>query len=230
VTFTANDGYQDGADTSRIYVFDRKYTTLDNSGDGIPSGRGQDAWISEFDNYSPHNYDTTLCASTLPGKAGKIYLKFDLSALPGPLFDAGLKLDFIADSLKKPISFNIFGLKETSKDMDFGESKLSIDWSEADITWDNAPANDPKKAGGQFNIRKNYRRWRRHQVCRLPGHHHHSTRRPRWERSSAHRTSRSSSSASTPLDFIRLSLQASMPENTSSSRSRQARTLHRPFT
>ena len=155
VTFTANDGYQDGADTSRIYVFDRKYTTFDNSGDGIPSGRGQDAWISEFDNYSPHNYDTTLCASTLPGKAGKIYLKFDLSALPGPLFDAGLKLDFIADSLKKPISFNIFGLKETSKDMDFGESKLSIDWSEADITWDNAPANDPKKAGGQFNIRKN---------------------------------------------------------------------------
>ena len=155
VTFTANDGYQDGADTSKIYVFDKKYTTLDNSGDGIPSGRGQDAWISEFDNYSPHNYDTTLCASTLPGKAGKIYLKFDLSALPGPLFDAGLKLDFIADSLKKPISFNIFGLKETSKDMDFGESKLSIDWSEADITWDNAPANDPKKAGGQFNIRKN---------------------------------------------------------------------------
>ena len=155
VTFTANDGYQDGADTSRIYVFDKKYTTLDNSGDGIPSGRGQDAWISEFDNYSPHNYDTTLCASTLPGKAGKIYLKFDLSALPGPLFDAGLKLDYIADSIKKPISFNIFGLKETSKDMDFGESKLSVDWSEADITWDNAPANDPKKAGGQFNIRKN---------------------------------------------------------------------------
>lgn len=155
IIFSANDGYQIGADTGKVYVFDKRYTTLDNSGDGIPSGRGQDAWISEFDNYSPHNYDTTLCASTLPGKAGKIYLKFDLSALPGPLFDVGLKLDFIADSMKKPVSFNIFGLKETSKEMDFGESKLGIDWSEADITWDNAPANDQKHAGGQFNIRKN---------------------------------------------------------------------------
>lgn len=155
IIFSANDGYQVGADTGKIYVFDKRYTTLDHSGDGIPSGRGQDAWISEFDNYSPHNYDTTLCAANIPGKSGKIYLKFDLSALPGPLFDVGLKLDFLMDSLKKPVTFNIFGIKETSKDMDFGESKLGIDWSEADITWDNAPANDQNVGGGPFNIRKN---------------------------------------------------------------------------
>lgn len=155
IILSADDGNLVGADTGKIYVFDKRYTTLDHSGDNIASGKGQDAWISEFDNYSPHNYDSTLRAANMPEKAGKIYLKFDLSALPGPLFDVGLKLDFDTDSLKKPVTFNIFGLKETSKDMDFGEGKLGLDWNETELTWENAPANLPKQAGGQFNIRKN---------------------------------------------------------------------------
>lgn len=155
ITLTANDGYQTGADTGKVYVFDKKYTTLDHTGDNIPSGRGMDTWISQFDNYSPHSSDAELHATNVKGEAGKIYLKFDLSALPGPLFDAGLKLEFDADSIKKPLQLNIFGLKETSKEMKYGEDKLGVDWRDDELTWENAPANDPTQAGGQFNIRKN---------------------------------------------------------------------------
>ncbi len=155
VTFTANDGYQTGADTGKVYVFDKRYTTLDHSGDNVPSGRGMDAWISQFDNYSPHSSDTALRVANIKDEAGKIYLKFDLSALPGPLFDAGLKLEFDTDSIKKPVQLNIFGLKETSKDMSFGEDRLGIDWKDDELTWENAPANIRDQTGGQFNIRKN---------------------------------------------------------------------------
>lgn len=155
IIFSANDGYQIGADTGKVYVFDRQYTTIDHNGDNIPSGRGADTWISEFDNYSPHGTDQELHIANVSGSAGKIYLKFDLSALPGPLFDAALKLKFDTDSIKKPVQFNIFGLKENGKNMDFGESKLGVDWKDDELTWENAPANIPNQAGGQFNIRKN---------------------------------------------------------------------------
>jgi hypothetical protein len=135
-------------------VFDKRYTTLDHSGDNIPSGRGADAWISQFDNYTPHSTDEHLRVANDQNDAGKIYLKYDLSALPGPLFDAALKLEFDADSIKKPVQLNIFGLKETSKEMNFGEDKLGVDWKSDELTWENAPAN-LQQAGGQFNIRKN---------------------------------------------------------------------------
>lgn len=153
--FTANDGFQVGADTGKIYVFDKRYTTLDNSGDNIPSGRGMDTWISQFDNYSPHGTDNDLRVANVKDEGGKIYLKFDLNALPGPLFDAGLKLEFDTDSIKKPVQLNIFGLKETSKDMNFGEDRLGVDWKDDELTWENAPANIREQTGGQFNIRKN---------------------------------------------------------------------------
>ncbi len=152
--FNANDGYQDRTDTGKVYVFDKRYTTLDHSGDNIPSGRGADAWISQFDNYTPHSTDEHLRVANDQNDAGKIYLKYDLSALPGPLFDAALKLEFDADSIKKPVQLNIFGLKETSKEMNFGEDKLGVDWKSDELTWENAPAN-LQQAGGQFNIRKN---------------------------------------------------------------------------
>lgn len=154
VIFTGDDGFSAGSDTGKVYVFDKRYTTLDNSGDNIPSGRGAATWISEFDNYSPHNTDAELRVANVAGSAGKIYLKYDLSALPGPLFDAALKLEFNPDSIDKPIQLNIFGLKETSKDMNFGDQKLSVDWPDYELTWENAPANLPQP-GGQFNIRKN---------------------------------------------------------------------------
>lgn len=157
IIFSGDDGYQAGYDTAKVYVFDKRYTTLDNDGDNIPSGKGAATWISEFDNYSPHNTDPELRASNVAGSVGKIYLKFDLSALPGPLFDAALKLELDSaamDSIKKPLQLNIFGLKETSKDMFFGDQKLGVDWPDYELTWENAPANLPQ-AGGQFNIRKN---------------------------------------------------------------------------
>ena len=152
--FKADDGTKTGADTGKVYVFDKKYTTFDNTGDGAPSGKGVDTWISSFDNFTPHNTDAALRVANDTNDAGKIYLKFDLSALPGPLFDAALKLEYNADSLKKPVQFNIFGLKETSRDMNFGEGKLGVDWRGDELTWENAPANLPQP-GGHFNIRKN---------------------------------------------------------------------------
>ena len=155
VTFTANDGYETGVDTGKVYVFDKRYTTIDNTGDNIPSGRGADTWISQFDNYSPHNTDDALHVANVKDQGGKIYLKFDLTALPGPLFDAALKLEFDTDSIKKPVQLNIFGLKETSKEMSFGEERLGVDWRDDELTWENAPANLRDQAGGQFNIRKN---------------------------------------------------------------------------
>lgn len=154
VIFSGDDGYSTGSDTGRVYVFDKRYTTMDHTGDNIPSGKGAATWISEFDNYTPHNTDPTLQLSNKSGTAGKIYLKFDLSALPGPLFDAALKLEYDPDSVKKPIQLNIFGLKETSKDMNYGDQKLGVDWPDYELTWENAPANLPQP-GGQFNIRKN---------------------------------------------------------------------------
>ena len=155
IIFTGDDGYQTGSDTGRVYVFDKKYTTLDNSGDNIPSGRGAATWISEFDNFSPHNSDPEFhVANVQGGAAGKIYLRFDLSNLPGPLFDAALKLEFNKDSIKKPVQLNIFGLKESNKEMNFGDQKLGVDWADYELTWENAPANLPQP-GGQFNIRKN---------------------------------------------------------------------------
>jgi hypothetical protein len=63
-------------------------------------------------------------------------------------------LEFNKDSIKKPIQLNIFGLKETNKEMNFGDQKLGVDWAPYELTWENAPANIPQ-AGGQFNIRKN---------------------------------------------------------------------------
>jgi len=157
IIFSGDDGFQVGLDTAKVYVFDKRYTTLDNDGDNIPSGRGAATWISEFDNYSPHNTDPELKAANVAGNAGKIYLRYDLSALPGPLFDAALKLEFdpaTVDSIKKPIQLNIFGLKESNKETKFGDQKLGVDWSDYELTWENAPANLPQ-AGGQFNIRKN---------------------------------------------------------------------------
>ena len=154
ILFTANDGYQTGTDTGKVYVFDKRYTTFDHSGDNIPSGRGADTWISQFDNYTPHGTDENLRVAHDKNDAGKIYLKFDLSVLPGPLFDVALKLDFDPDSIKKPVQLNIFGLKETGKEMNFGEDKLGVDWKSDELTWENAPAN-LDQPGGQFNIRKN---------------------------------------------------------------------------
>ena len=155
IIFTGDDGFLTGADTGKVYVFDKRYTTLDHTGDGIPSGKGAATWISEFDNFSPHNSDPELHIANLTGgNAGKVYLRFDLSALPGPLFDAALKLEFDKDSIKKPIQLNIFGLKETNKEMNFGDQKLGVDWADFELTWENAPANIPQ-TGGQFNIRKN---------------------------------------------------------------------------
>lgn len=152
--FNAHDGELKGTDTARVFVFDRRYTTLDHNGDNVPSGRGADTWISQFDNYTPQNQDSALQISFKNDNSAKIYLKFDLSALPGPLSDAALQLDVKKiNQLKKPVQWNVFGLKEIDKNYNFGEDKLGPEWQESELTWANAPAN-LDEGGGLFTVRK----------------------------------------------------------------------------
>lgn len=156
ISFLANDGELEASDTTHIFVFDRRTTTKDHSGNGIPSGRGMDTWISEFDSYSPHGSDSLLqIGYSKNGNSGKIYLKFDISGLPGPVADAALQLSVPDDpryhNKKNPVKWNVFGLKEETG-ASFGTDKIGPDWMETDLTWINAPANQ-NSPGGAYIIR-----------------------------------------------------------------------------
>lgn len=160
ITFTADDGELKAADTTRIYVFDLRTTTKDHSGNGVASGRGMDTWISEFDGYMTHADDSLLqIGYSKDGASAKIYLKFDVSSIPGPISDAALQLSVPEDprykDKKKPVLWNVFGLLE-EPGKDFGDGIATADWQETEITWYTAPANQdgpggayvPKKSRG----------------------------------------------------------------------------------
>ena len=138
--FKAHDGEMQATDTVTIFAFDKRTTTWDHNGDEVPSGRGMDTWVSQYDAYAPHGKDSLLHIANRKGDAAKIYLKFDISGLPGPVFDAGLRLNANMDGIRKPVQWNVFGLKEeTGKS--FGDGKLGVDWQEDELTWANAPGN-----------------------------------------------------------------------------------------
>lgn len=160
ITFTADDGELKASDTTHIYVFDLRTTTKDHSGNGVASGRGMDTWISEFDGYTTHADDSLLqIGYSKEGASAKIYLKFDVSAVPGPISDAALQLSVPDDprykNKKKPVQWNVFGLLE-EPGKDFGDGIAPVDWQETEITWYTAPANQdgpggayiPKKSRG----------------------------------------------------------------------------------
>lgn len=160
ITFTADDGELKASDTTHIYVFDLRTTTKDHSGNGVASGRGMDTWISEFDGYTTHADDSLLqIGYSKEGASAKIYLKFDVSAVPGPISDAALQLSVPEDprykNKKKPVQWNVFGLLE-EPGKDFGDGIAPVDWQESEITWYTAPANQdgpggayiPKKSRG----------------------------------------------------------------------------------
>jgi hypothetical protein len=141
VEFSAHDGQMKGVDTVRIYVFDQRTTTQDHNGDNVSSGRGMDTWISEFDAYTPHGSDSLLHIGNAPSNSAKIYLKFDISGLPGPVSDAALQLNMDMKSINKPIEWNVFGLLEDPAIPTYGEDKLGVEWQESKLTWANAPGN-----------------------------------------------------------------------------------------
>ncbi|MCI5600221.1 MAG: glycosyl hydrolase family 28-related protein [Hallerella porci] len=158
ITFTADDGEFKASDTSRIYVFDLRTSTRDHSGNGVASGRGMDTWISEFDSYTPHGDDSLLqIGYSKEGASAKVYLKFDISAVPGPVSDAALQLFMPPDprykNKKKPVEWNVFGLLE-EPGKDFGDGMAPVDWQETELTWYSAPANQDGP-GGAFVQRKN---------------------------------------------------------------------------
>ena len=160
IAFTADDGELKASDTTHIYVFDLRTTTKDHSGNGVASGRGMDTWVSEFDGYTTHADDSLLqIGYSKEGASAKIYLKFDVSAVPGPISDAALQLSVPEDprykNKKKPVQWNVFGLLE-EPGKDFGDGIAPVDWQETEITWYTAPANQdgpggayvPKKSRG----------------------------------------------------------------------------------
>lgn len=160
IGFTADDGEFKTTDTTRIYVFDLHTSTRDHSGNGIASGRGMDTWVSEFDSYSSFGSDSLLqIGYSKQGSSAKIYLKFDVSAIPGPISDAALQLSVPDDpryrNKKNPVQWNVFGLLE-EPGKDFGDGISPADWQETELNWNNAPANQnspggayvPKKARG----------------------------------------------------------------------------------
>ncbi len=160
ISFTADDGEFKTSDTTHIYVFDLRTTTKDHSGNGVASGRGMDTWVSEFDTYTEHGSDSLLqIGYSKQGSSAKIYLKFDVSAIPGPISDAALQLSVPDDprykNKKKPVQWNVFGLLE-EPEKDFGDGIAPADWQETELNWYNAPANQnapggayvPKKSRG----------------------------------------------------------------------------------
>jgi hypothetical protein len=154
VAFSAHDGKLGAVDTTSIFVFDKRTTTQDHNGDNVASGRGMDTWISEFDSYSPHGKDSALQIGNLPSNSAKIYLKFDLSGLPGPVSDAALQLNVNGTGIKKPLHWNLFGLVEDPEISTYGNDKLGVTWQESELTWANAPAN-LNLPGGTYIVRQN---------------------------------------------------------------------------
>lgn len=151
ITFTADDGELKASDTTRIYVFDLRTTTKDHSGNGVASGRGMDTWISQFESYAPHGEDSLLqIGYNREGSSAKIYLKFDLSAIPGPVSDAALQLSVPDDpryrDKKHPVKWNVFGLLE-EPGKDFGDGIAPADWQESELNWYNSPANQDAPGG-----------------------------------------------------------------------------------
>jgi hypothetical protein len=144
---SATDGKLTRTDTSKVVAWDRKITTRDHNGDNIPSGRGADAVIAEEYPDSCLGKSPELPVQFSPGKSTKMLLRFDLSALPGPVSDAALqfKLKPRKDSL--PVIWNVYGIREQKS---YGAGKLGEMWAEDSVTWNNAPGSN-SIGGGYYD-------------------------------------------------------------------------------
>jgi len=142
---TASDGLLSRKDTMHVVAWDRMITTRDHNGDNIPSGRGADAMVSDSAPTRNFGRDSILNVNFYPGHSSKIYARFDLSALPGPVSDAALQFKLKPRTDKAEPVWNVFGLKEAKS---YGENRLGSYWSEDTLNWNNAPGNSP--AGGGF--------------------------------------------------------------------------------
>lgn len=151
LSLSANDGKVKKSDTTRIYVYDRKLTTKDHNGDNIPSGRGTDAYISESTPTANFGESAELHLYNVNGQSGKIYLKYDLSTVPGPISDAALQFKVKPPRDKSTQTWNVFGLRELKN---YGPGQLGEDWKESELTWNNAPGNLTTEAGGAYDFRR----------------------------------------------------------------------------
>ena len=146
----ASDGKLTRYDTTRIVAWDRCITPHDHNGDHIPSGRGADAAISEEHPDQNFGRSPEIFVQNYPGISSKMLLRFDLSALPGPITDAALqcKLHPRKDSL--PVAWNVYGLKESPS---YDPGKQGELWKEDSVTWNNAPGNEIEVGGGYYDTK-----------------------------------------------------------------------------
>jgi len=143
-----SDGVLTSRDTLKAVVWDRKISTRDNNGNNIASGRGADASISEASPSKNYGRDPELPILFNPGKSSKIYCRFDLSDLPGPIADGALQFKVKPRKNGSPTVWNVYALKESAS---FGAGHLGNLWSEDSLTWTNAPGNNPQVGGGIFD-------------------------------------------------------------------------------
>lgn len=146
VQIEANDGERVTRDTIEVSAWDKRLSTADHNGDGIPSGRGADATIHQMEPDKNFGMEPVLRVCNYPEIGAKLYARFDLSALPGPLDDAAIQIKIRRpDTLES--EWNVYGLKEMK---DYGEGKLNENWNEFQITWNNAPGNQLDATGGIY--------------------------------------------------------------------------------
>jgi len=141
----ASDGKLSRADTTHIIAWDKKISTRDHNGDNVPSGRGADAIISQESPSVNFGKNPELPVVFNSGKSTKLYVRFDLTDLPGPISDAALQFKIKTRKDGQPTIWNIFGLLDKS---DYGTGRSNNLWSEDSLTWNNAPGNTD--VGGGF--------------------------------------------------------------------------------
>lgn len=138
IAYAANDKVTQVEDTLHISVFDIAITPGDHSGDNVNSGRGADAYI--ISDNPKKNFGSTkdLKVSNNNKFSSKAYIKFDLSQTKGPITNVAFSFPMIETKTTKPRELNVFGLLEKKS---YGDGKLSGNWKESALNWNNAPAN-----------------------------------------------------------------------------------------
>jgi len=146
LAYIANDGRKSAADTVVVIVFDRALTTGDHMGNGIPSGKGADAWVSSRASRRNYGKQKELYVS-MNTDTRKTYLRYDLSQIPGKITDAALALSIKPEDKQPLRTMNVFGLVDQKT---YGTGKLDEMWQEHKLNWDNAPGNITAP-GGKFD-------------------------------------------------------------------------------
>jgi len=114
-------------------------------------GKGADATVDSGRKDEKLGRDKSLRVKFSTAAQRKAYIRFDLSLLKGRKAKAArltLEIDTENTGLIRDWTYNVIGLREAAS---YGQGKLGEDWDETEITYANAPGNDPKSGGGEVD-------------------------------------------------------------------------------